>query len=214
MKIRISAIIFCLALCLAGFSACDTAPQEKPSETTTAVTATSPMQVTQAEQELLPILQKLVEQNIVCVSRLFYSGILHEDGDEPVDGIENAYYVNSAQFPDYAALESYVNAAYISYVAGELLLRIPEGQERPRYFEHEGRLCVNTGFPAEAPDGLDWTQPQITIADGSILSCDFTVTVKQAEGEQTQSIPMRAVLEDGQWRLDSVYLYEEEIPVE
>ena len=214
MKTRIFAMLLCLALCLAGFSACDTVPQEKPSETTDAVTTTSPMQVTQAQQAMLPVLQKLVEQNTRCVTQIFYSGTLFQTGLTPVSGIDGAYYVESSQFPDYAALEKYVSETYISYVAGELLLRIQEGQERPHYFEHEGKLCINTNVRRLDADGLDWSQLQIAIESSSALSCDFTVTVQEKEGEQTQTIAMRAVLEDENWRLDSVYLYEEEIPVE
>jgi|GEM_PF-6183060 len=173
--------------------------------------ATSPMQNTRSDGEMEALLKPLVERNLVCVEQLFYAAGLQPDYDRPVAGAGNACEVDSAEFPDYEALQDFLESTYISSVVEDLLASKPADEDYPLYFESGGKLCVNERLIMNETQRFNWENYHIQIADSSAQVCRFEVALSKLEDGRLVpvAIKMNAVKEADAWRLDGLYTGDE-----
>lgn len=161
--------------------------------------------------EMQAVLQPLVERNFVLYAQVFVADTLQYDENRPVDGVVDAYAVNSNLFSSYAQLDAYVRSTYEALSADELLLNVMDGQQYPLYFEQDGQLCINTAA-AFSPVQLQYntTVFSIRVQTTTTLSCAFTVTVQALADGREMKIPMTAINTDGVWLLEGMFYEAEE----
>lgn len=148
-------------------------------------------------------IDRLFEENLYCVRKLFVLGTLPYAG-EPVQG-EHIYPVISERFETYAELEEYLHTVY---TAAEVARLLDVGGE-PIYMEIDGKLCVDTHRIGGKAYAVDWDNHTIEITETTENGCTFTVVGKYIE-ENSDVDPApyhaegRASFENGKLLLDEM----------
>ncbi len=148
-------------------------------------------------------IDRLFEENLYCVRKLFVLGTLPYAGD-PVQG-EHIYPVISERFETYAELEEYLHTVYTDAEVARLL---DVGGE-PIYTEVDGKLCVDTHRIGGKAYAIDWSGHTIEITEHDNNGCTFVVIGKYIE-ENADVDPAeyraegRASFEDGKLLLEEM----------
>lgn len=192
---KLFAIIICFAA-MWQLTACAVAGASHPSG---AAVAHTDME----EVSLMPMLETLVEQNKRCVFEIFVLGCLpcdalEEDGDPILR-------VRSAEFPAFSDLERYVRSVYCAAEADRLLYG---GDGDPMYTEVDGNLCIDIRQLAGQGYYVDWENYKLEILEQGADACRFAVVTSEedvlAGTVSEKRLPMGAVLENGEWRLEKL----------
>ena len=150
-----------------------------------------------------PELRRLFDGNLDCVFNIFDNLLPHES--EPV--YDTFCYVNN-RFSTYAELEEYVNGIYCAETAKKLLEYNHNG--RRRYFDYNGRLCVDLATAGGRGYYVDWSDYKITVEILNETECYFTVSATVTyPADEPKAEPygalVHAVCEDGVWKLEKSY---------
>lgn len=153
---RITALLLAMALLLCG---CGGKPAT--SDTTPRITPAK--------------IDRLFEENLYCVRKLFVLGTLPY-ADDPVQG-EHVYPVISERFSTYAQLEEYLHTVYTTAEVARLL----DVSGEPIYMEIDGKLCVDTHRIGGKAYSVDWSGHTIEIIERDENGCSFVVIGKYIE---------------------------------
>lgn len=148
-------------------------------------------------------IRELFDENLYFMINIFELSSLPTVG-EPLDG-DNIYQVDESYFKDYNEFESRIRSIYTKETADRLLYNFPyEGVQK--YFEKDGKLCVNKMYDGGKGYYADWSDYTITIDSFNENECNFTlkaVVIWPADEpkEEIYEVNATAVYENEKWLL-------------
>lgn len=200
-------------------SACGGKDNKDGEKITTATPVTTESETSASTEERVPTeadkvtvgiseeqLALLVNNNFDCATNIFGMKPLPVVGD-PVKG-DACYQVDPNEYASYDDLYEYVNSVYCKKLTDELFAA--EGYDGiKRYFEEDGKLCVNYNAFGAKGYYVDWSGCIISIMENSDTACAFNVTgtIEEPSAEPTKTpytVQGKAIFEDGKWVLESM----------
>lgn len=156
------------------------------------------------EGNMLEILKKLVDDNYICITKLFYFGHLPY-GDVEMDGDVAYAKVISEEFRSISDVKNFLEAIYVVDEVDRLLNYYFEGQ--PLYFDKGGALYLYLAQASNAGMPMEWKNYSIEIVEQTTERCIFEVTATYnadefLEGDTEAKYTFVAVNSNG-WRLET-----------
>lgn len=159
----------------------------------------------QEDSEMEQILRELVDNNYICISTMFYYGVLPFDTSEAA---EDAQYVTvqSEEFSSIEALRAFLAKTYTQSEVDRLLNRYRDGN--PLYVDDGGVLKVNLSQASYAGMVAPWESYTISVVSKDDEKCIFTVDAQYPsdplrEGPNHAVYSFCAVYESG-WKLSEM----------
>lgn len=156
------------------------------------------------DSNMLETLNKLVDDNYICITKLFYFGHLPY-GDVEMDGDIPFAKIDSEEFKTYDDIKRFLEGIYVQEEVDRLLNNYFEGQ--PLYFDKDGILYLYLDQASNAGMPIGWKDYSIEIVDESDDRCVFEVTAEYIEdelrvGDDEGKYTFVAINNNG-WRLET-----------
>lgn len=101
-------------------------------------------------------------------------------------------------FNSYAELKGFINKTYVPSQTALLLSIEVDGIKR--YLEYNGKLCMASVEPVLTYD-KDWSKFTLKLTSVKRKSADIQVTVHKKDNNETETLHLKMLLQDDQWRL-------------
>lgn len=159
----------------------------------------------QEDSDMEPILRELVDSNYICITTMFYYGVLPFDISEGVDNDQFAT-VKSEEFDNIDTLRAFLGKTYTQSEVDRLLNHYIDGN--PLYVDDGGALKVDLSQASFAGMPTPWESYTVTIVSKDDERCIFTVDAQYPpdplrEGSNNAVYPFCAVYEGG-WKLSKM----------